>query len=104
MKKVIRLTESDLTRIVRRVINEQEEFSEPNPEGTIRVTDPDGKERYEDTLKKYVIDMLRGDLDYFEKKTDVSGVELVNLLKKKLEVDVANFLREQEMKRYRTKD
>lgn len=78
-----RLTERDLSRIVRRVINEEE------TEG--------------DTLKEYVIDMLRGDIDYFE-KTDMSGKELVDILKRKLEVDVAKFLRNQEMEKYRTKD
>jgi len=44
MKKVIRLTESDLIRIVKRIINEQNKF-DPNdllgPEDTIDDSDPD---------------------------------------------------------------
>jgi hypothetical protein len=62
-----RLTERDITRIVRRVVNEQNEFDSPPPEGKILVKDKDGKERYvTSNTKQEYIDEIKSLLDMME--------------------------------------
>ena len=70
MKKIIRLTESDLMRLVKRVINEQEEHG-------MGALFPELKRDYEESPKNYVFDLLN------DKKNYIGEFKIVKLLSKK---------------------
>lgn len=57
MKKIIRLTESDLMRLVKRVINEQEEHG-------MGALFPEPKRDYKEYPKNYVFDLLNDKKNY----------------------------------------
>ena len=83
-----RLTERDITRIVRRVVNEQNEFDSPPPEGKILVKDKDGKERYVtsntkqevDDGKSKLIQVLRNHLNSMENDDDFSALGVAQVM------------------------
>ena len=70
MKKIIRLTESDLMRLVKRVINEQEEHG-------MGALFPEPKRDYKEYPKNYVFDLLN------DKKNYIGEFKIVQLLSKK---------------------
>jgi hypothetical protein len=73
MKKVTRLTERDLSRIVKRVINEQDE------------------------TKNGLIEMIRGDIDFAQKRDDITSEHLAKSLVQKIQ----RYLHKMEEKKYR---
>ena len=73
MKKIVRLTERDLTRIIKRVINEQEENEEEGNDNVQKLVsllvdnglvDMDNMNIYDDHIEVYGIEGW--DFDYFE--------------------------------------
>ena len=72
MKKVIRLTESDLTRIVNRVINEQNEidkFKSLTKKGYVESEIP---RNLSNIVNKLISRFGLGDIKYFTRKSDSS--------------------------------
>ena len=76
-----RLTERDITRIVRRVVNEQNGFDAPPPEGKILVKDKNGKERYiDDDGKKELIDSLITSLKSMENRDEYDALMVSQII------------------------
>jgi hypothetical protein len=81
MKRIVKLTENDLTRIVRRVIKEQEMDGEENNEGVLEITEKiillDGAS--EETVSK-VLSNLTGSERFIailrSEYADFSGIDL----------------------------
>lgn len=107
MKKVIRLTEADLTRIVRRVIKENETIREFEDEGFLRDTDKYGMEEDEplgstdkgeevlQDLIEEVRDILENELGFdIDEINEMSEFDMVNVLYKRGYVDMASEMEE----------
>jgi DNA repair exonuclease SbcCD ATPase subunit len=75
MKKIIRLTESDLTRIVRRVLNEQP----ITPDVDIEKSEPLSKEDRATELKKQDEEIKRLEMELEQIKTEIKQARIENI-------------------------
>jgi hypothetical protein len=95
MKKIIRLTESDLTRLIKRVINEDEDLSKLSDEeidneidDVIKTKDLSRLERYKKLIKlrsdRYLnsAEYIQDEIEKKEKQLEILKIELQKRLSK----------------------